>query len=119
MFKDIIQFIISYYKSGAPCLFHHVTGLYCPGCGGTRAVLLLLHGHPLLSFIYHPLVLYMAILCLYIILRHSYDALRTHSLRIERFYLKPRMVWTMLFIVIANFLIKNIALIFLHLDLLQ
>ena len=21
-----------------PCLFHTVTGYYCPGCGGTRAV---------------------------------------------------------------------------------
>ncbi|MCR5396128.1 MAG: DUF2752 domain-containing protein [Lachnospiraceae bacterium] len=119
MFIEFLSFVKKYIEAGSPCIFHAVTGLYCPGCGGTRAVLLLLHGHPLLSFIYHPLVLYMAILCLYIILRHSYDALRTRSLRIERFYLKPRMVWTMLFIVIANFLIKNIALIFLHLDLLQ
>ena len=21
-----------------PCAFHKITGLYCPGCGGTRAV---------------------------------------------------------------------------------
>lgn len=41
-----------------PCPFHALTGLYCPGCGGTRAVWYLLHGHFLLSFRFHPLVLY-------------------------------------------------------------
>lgn len=41
-----------------PCLFHWITGLYCPGCGGTRAVKYLLKGQLLTSFIYHPLVLY-------------------------------------------------------------
>ena len=29
------------------CLFHQMTGMHCPGCGGTRAVHALLHGHPL------------------------------------------------------------------------
>lgn len=33
-----------------PCLFHAVTGLYCPGCGGTRAVQVLFEGKFLLSF---------------------------------------------------------------------
>lgn len=27
-----------------PCIFHAVTGLYCPGCGSTRAMHALLHG---------------------------------------------------------------------------
>jgi hypothetical protein len=27
-----------------PCFFHKVTGLYCPGCGSTRALHCLLHG---------------------------------------------------------------------------
>mgnify|MGYP001135663182 CR=1 FL=1 len=41
-----------------PCLFRLLTGFYCPGCGGTRALWALLSGHPLLSFLYHPLVPY-------------------------------------------------------------
>jgi hypothetical protein len=28
-----------------PCLFHRWTGLNCPGCGSTRALHQLLHGH--------------------------------------------------------------------------
>ena len=27
------------------CLFHSATGLLCPGCGATRALAALLHGH--------------------------------------------------------------------------
>ncbi len=27
-----------------PCTFHKLTGLYCPGCGGQRALHALLHG---------------------------------------------------------------------------
>lgn len=27
------------------CMFHELTGLNCPGCGGTRALYALLHGH--------------------------------------------------------------------------
>lgn len=55
--------VIDWIKSGQgfPCLFHFITGLYCPGCGGTRAVRALLHGEILKSFCYHPFVLYAVI----------------------------------------------------------
>ena len=40
------------------CAFESLTGLYCPGCGGTRAVIALFNGHPVRSFLYHPAVPY-------------------------------------------------------------
>jgi len=33
-----------------PCPFHALTGLYCPGCGSTRMLYFLVHGHPWLAF---------------------------------------------------------------------
>ncbi len=41
-----------------PCVFFGLTGLYCPGCGGTRSLIALLHGQFLRSLIYHPVVPY-------------------------------------------------------------
>jgi len=34
---------------GIPCIFQQMTGLYCPGCGATRAVKALAHGDALLA----------------------------------------------------------------------
>ena len=34
--------IVLKYNTGIPCAFHKITGLYCPGCGGTRAVISLI-----------------------------------------------------------------------------
>ncbi len=41
-----------------PCLFHRLSGLYCPGCGGTRAARALMEGRLLDSLIQNPIVLY-------------------------------------------------------------
>jgi hypothetical protein len=38
------------------CVFHRLTGLECPGCGGLRAVHHLLHGEILTAFRFNPLV---------------------------------------------------------------
>lgn len=42
------------------CVFETVTGLYCPGCGGTRSLIALVQGHPVRSFLLHPAVIYAA-----------------------------------------------------------
>lgn len=36
--------VVSFYPQ---CAFHRLTGLNCPGCGGTRCLHALLNGHPL------------------------------------------------------------------------
>jgi hypothetical protein len=41
---------------GIPCVFHELTGLYCPGCGITRAALSLLRLDVAQAFKYNPLV---------------------------------------------------------------
>ena len=38
-----------------PCPFHALTGFYCPGCGSTRMLFFLVHGHPYLAFRENPL----------------------------------------------------------------
>jgi hypothetical protein len=43
-----------------PCLFHSLTGLQCPGCGGTRALHQLLHGNVGAAFRLNPLLFVVA-----------------------------------------------------------
>lgn len=61
----IIRYIAALWRwfgrQGYPCLFRLLTGFYCPGCGGTRALKYLLQGQVFKSLYYHPLILYMAI----------------------------------------------------------
>lgn len=44
------------------CVFRALTGIYCPGCGGTRALRLLFKGDIIHSLMYHPLIAYTAVL---------------------------------------------------------
>ena len=64
MIHEVFGFIKKLLGIGMPCAFHSLTGLYCPGCGGTRAVRKLLYGDLRMSFQYHPLVLYGAVVVL-------------------------------------------------------
>lgn len=60
----IFGFVFSYWgydrflKDRAACAFKSVTGLPCPGCGGTRAFVSLFRGEFFRSFIYNPTVWY-------------------------------------------------------------
>ncbi len=65
------QFVLT--ESLYPCFFRRLSGLYCPGCGGTRAVQALFEGHLLLSFFYHPFVPYCAVLYVVFMTSHTLE----------------------------------------------
>lgn len=99
-----------------PCLFHTMTGLYCPGCGGTRAVWYLLHGHFLLSLRFHPLVLYTAV----ILLGEAMAFLAAKTVRRSKTCLghEKCLLYVAVGIVAVNFVVKNYFLIRYGVDLL-
>lgn len=94
------------------CLFRHLTGLYCPGCGGTRAFIYLTHGNIPKSILYHPLVIYVVMLTLIFYVSQTLRFL-THG-RVKGMHLKYFYLYIALFLIVANFIIKNIILITKH-----
>lgn len=89
-----------------PCIFHTVTGLYCPGCGGTRAVRLLCQGHIVESLYYHPFVLYGALLYVWFMISNSIEYLSGGRVKIGMRYRKWYVVLGVI-ILALNFAIKN------------
>ena len=101
---------------GLPCLFQTLTGLYCPGCGGTRAIRSLLKGDLRMSFQYHPLVLYAVfVLFLEMILR---AAVKRQKFSVEIRKADRIFILAGAAIVAANWIFKNYMLVFKGVDLL-
>lgn len=100
-----------------PCAFHTFTGLYCPGCGGTRAVTFLLHGDSIRSLIYHPFVIYGGVLCLWFMVSQTIERLSAHRIAIGMKY-RDIYLWAAMILVLLNFVVKNVLLIFWKIDLL-
>lgn len=101
-----------------PCILRTVTGYYCPGCGGTRAVYALLHLRLWRSFCYHPLVPYAAAVYLWFMISHTIQKLSGGCLRIGMKW-NPNWLWAALVILMLNVIVKDGALVLFHIDLLQ
>ena len=56
----VMAILVLLERIAIPCIFHKVTGLYCPGCGITRAIRCLLRGNVQES-IHNNLLLYTVI----------------------------------------------------------
>lgn len=100
-----------------PCMVNSLLGIYCPGCGGTRAVVSLLHGDILSSLRYHPFVLYTAIAGGWFLISQTVERLSRRRIPIGMKY-RDGYVWAALLIVAANFVIKNLLLLGFQVDLL-
>ena len=99
-----------------PCMFREITGLYCPGCGGTRAVKALLKARPLVSFFYHPFVIYTAAVAFWFAV--SYMIYWKTKNPKYRLYLEDRYIYVGLGIIGLNFIVKNFVLLVMNMDLL-
>ncbi len=78
------------------CLFHEMTGLWCPGCGTTRALHLLLHGNLAAAFRFNALSMSMVPVAGYLIVRGDASTL------------KPAWIWLLLVVIVAFGVLRNI-----------
>lgn len=90
------------------CLFHCITGLLCPSCGGTRAYLALLNGNLVLALRYNfamvlllPFFLYAA----FMLGRIAFS--KTRSLKDAR--IPARLIWILLAVVIIYSVARNLS----------
>lgn len=99
-----------------PCMFHLLTGYYCPGCGGTRAVYALLRGEVWRSFCYHPFVLYVAVIGIWFMVSQTIERVSKGKIKIG-LHFRDIYMWIALAIIAVNFLVKNAALLIWNIDL--
>lgn len=109
--RDILYWIIH-----MPCMFQTVTGLYCPGCGGTRAVRYLLTGQIGKSLQYHPLVFYTAV----VVLAEAGSAVIARKTGKPERYLghEKLLLYLGVGIILLNWIVKNYLLVAKGIDLL-
>lgn len=92
------------------CTFYRFTGLYCPGCGGTRAMRALFNGELAESFIYHPFVLYSALLGGWFMMSQTVERISRGRIKIAMHF-RDVYIWIALAIIVVNVVVKNMALI--------
>lgn len=93
-----------------PCIFFQETGLYCPGCGGTRSVLSLLKGNIIQSFLYHPIVMFTVVMILWYVISHIVEWVSKGRLQTGLRF-QNRYVYAGAAIVLINWLVRNVLLI--------
>ena len=90
-----------------PCLLYSLTGFFCPGCGGTRSAVALVHGHFLVCAVDYPLMAYSVVMYLWFMVSQTVE-------RISRGKISIGMKWHNYYILIAviilaaHFVGKNI-----------
>ena len=82
------------------CLFRLFTGLNCPGCGSTRAMHQILHGHFVAAFMLNPLFLLALPFLLFALIRYSVIVMRGG---IPRPNAMPASALYTLFVIIVSF----------------
>ncbi|HEY1787152.1 MAG TPA: DUF2752 domain-containing protein [Verrucomicrobiae bacterium] len=87
------------------CQFHLLTGLYCPGCGATRASYQLLHGNILTAL--HDNALFVILLPI-LAARGIWFLNRQRRCQPVRFFIPPASLWTFLVLAVVFVVLRNL-----------
>lgn len=87
------------------CPFYFLTGMYCPGCGSTRAIHYCLNGNISESVRHHPLLLPFFVVIIFLYIKRGYELF---SGKIISFRFELLMSKIILFIFIIFFVVRNI-----------
>ena len=90
-----------------PCVFHTLTGYFCPGCGGTRSLKALLSGRFFVCAVDFPMIMYAAVVYAWFMISQTIDRISRHRLPIGMKY-RHAWVYASLVIVIIHFIVKNL-----------
>ncbi|WP_419575780.1 DUF2752 domain-containing protein [Ruminococcus sp.] len=93
------------YISLPPCYIHHFTGLYCPGCGATRAVYALVNGDILLSLRQNA---FLAVGIVIVLILYIQFVLRAFGKKINTFINTQGFIWIMFALLIVYTILRNI-----------
>ena len=95
----------SIYHIGIPCIFHKITGLYCPGCGITRALFALFELDLKKALQYNILIFIIGPFLLYYFIKKTYNWILSKE---EKKILPNILVYLILIITILFGILRNI-----------
>jgi hypothetical protein len=87
------------------CLFHQLTGLACPGCGGLRALHQLAHGHLAVAFRLNPLLVLAVPIALWLLARQITARCGKSPLAMLS---RPPWPWVLLSMVVLFGVVRNL-----------
>ena len=92
------------------CYFYYNYGVFCPGCGGTRAFESMLYGNFLKSFIYHPIVIMTVFTLLFSEISYLTYFVTRGKILFYELGVKHFIAIDLIFVI--NFLIKNLIVLY-------
>ena len=99
----LYYFLNQRYSFSIPCLFHEITGLYCPGCGITRLLFSLLQLDFLNAFKSNPLIFVLIVLYIgYLLLKIVLKITKNKEITIPNYVYYILLVIVILFGVVRN-----------------
>ena len=113
VFLSIIHRVFFNYITIPPCFFFEHFGIYCPGCGCTRAFNSLLNFNIFESIYFNPSVFYFAFMSIFYIIVQTIDRI------LKREYTFPysnKYIYIGICILLLNFIVRNILLIIFHIS---